>query len=278
MSMQQESPVTERLREALRLRNRSPYWLQRQLSRQGVPGSSTGSVNRYVRGEITPPIEFLQTAARALDVFEPWLLSGYGHPDQRPSSTTDPRWTVVLEGNERMEKILDEWAENDRNVEYRLEDRFFGFRALPETTRRIVLDLFERCGQYTQESRYCIVPWDSFQTRHGFDLGLAHQLGSILYAPIQMLGLRDFYPPPHEPSPDQLNQYVLALCTAIAWLLPEREEPTDEELTEQRKSYELWSERIRYWQEQQGRGALKPIRRAAGQRRNPVTEGAENPL
>lgn len=250
MKLVYTSPIVERLHDALRLRERSSYWLQQQLSQQDVPGSSTGSVNRYVRGELTPPIEFLQAAAQALQVFEPWLLSGYGNPDGPEEVEKDPKIRQLKEMSEGMEKLIDKQSEDDRNVEYRIAERFRGYRRLRPSTREIVLELFDRCGQYTEEHRFCLVPWDRFRTRYGLDLELALQLGGVLYAPFRMLGLDKPIELPHTPSEDRVNQCVIELCTAILTLLPERREPTLEEIAEAREWDRLRRESVRRYEEQ----------------------------
>lgn len=224
------SPVVERLREALRLRGRSPNWLQQQLAERGVAGGSSGSVSRYMSGKSQPPLVFLQAAARALKVFEPWLLSGHGHPDQS-DSPADPEVERLRRLTEGFGDLVREWSEDDRIVEHRIADRFFGFRALRDSTRMVVVELFQRCAQYEVEYRRCVVPWDEQQTRHGYDLQLAAQLGKVLSAPLDLLGL-DRSHSTQDLTPDQLNQYVLACCTAISILLPERKEPSDDDWTE----------------------------------------------
>lgn len=270
--MTELSPLVERLQEALRRKNRSPYWLQRELAKQGVTGSSTGSMSRYMRGEITPPLEFLQAAAQTLGVFEPWLLSGYGHPEQQSSAPrADPYGARLGEANERMQRIVDGWAEDDRNVEYRIADRFFGFRSLRETTRAVVLELFERCGQYTDERLYCVVPWDRFQTRYGLDLEVARRLGSILSAPIEMLRLDDLYPP-YELSDERFNQYVLACCAAISCLLPERSEPTEAEVAEWRRWYETRQKSMQKHREEHQRKGRVKRRSTRSKRKSPASE------
>lgn len=251
--MAQDSPIAYRLREALRLRGRTPNWLQVQLTRQGVPGSSSASVSRYVNGTVTPPLEFLQAAARMLGVFEPWLISGYGTPEEAPDEAArhDPESRRLEQLADSTRALVGAWEEDERNVEYRIADRFYRFRGLREIDRRLVLEVFERAGEYTDEHRYSVVPWDRFQTRHGHDLQLAHDLGALLQAPLDVLGL-DRPEAPYELSDDQLHQYIMGMVQAISALLPPRREPSDEELAEQRR----WSDQRR---EQAKRWAEEPI-------------------
>lgn len=194
MSMDQDSPIADRLREALRLRGRTPNWLQRQLTQQGVPGSSGASVSRYVRGGSTPPVDFLRAAARMLDVFEPWLISGYGHPDQRLS---DPAPNQGREGAPHVR------TEDGQDLAQRITDRFYRFPELQEGTRLAVLELLDRCSRGTPEQA------DSPE--------LARQLGAALAAPLRALNLDD----PSSPPTDRLDRYVLAACAAVSWLVPE---------------------------------------------------------
>lgn len=257
------SPLLERLHQALELRGRSAYWLQRRLHAQGVLGSSTGSVSRYMRGEITPPLEFLQAAARVLDVFEPWLISGYGSPDQRSGAEPDPN---ALEMARKAGKLADEWAEEDRNIDYRIADRCWWYRGLRESTREVVRDLFLRSAGYTLAYRYCPVPWDPMQTASGADLGLARELGSILSAPLRMLGL-DGAERPVELSDDQLNDYVLSLCTAISRLLPPRKELSADDAAEIKKWSQLRRESVARYGEKQRRRQRRKSKKA--QERDP---------
>jgi transcriptional regulator with XRE-family HTH domain len=272
--MAEPSPIVERLREALRRKNRSAYWLQQRLAEQKVTGSSIGSVSRYMRGEITPPLEFLQAATRVLGVSEPWLVCGHGSPDGVPARK-DPEVHRLRALGDALDELASGWAEDDRNVEYRIADRFFSFRLLHDPTRSIVPDLFKRCGQYTQEYRYSVVPWDENQNRHGFDLELARRLGAIISGPLELLGLEDSYPP-RELSPDDFNQYVLAICTAISFLLPERPDPTDEQLAERMECSSARQRSVqRYSAERERRGRSK--RRSMPRKRMNRNQGSSEP-
>jgi transcriptional regulator with XRE-family HTH domain len=229
-----------------------------------VAGSSIGNVSRYMRGEIAPPLEFLQAATRVLGVSEPWLVCGHGLPNGLPARD-DPEVHRLRALGDALDELASGWAEDDRNVEYRIADRFFSFRSLHDSIRSIVLDLFKRCGQYTQEHRYSIVPWDEDQNRHGSDLELARRLGAVISGPLEMLGLDDPYPP-RELSPDDFNQYVLAVCTAISFLLPKRPDLTDEQLAERMERSNARQRSVqRYSEERERRG--RPKRRSVLRKR-----------
>ena len=69
-----------RLQEAILLRGLSIRGFVRLLEGQGVPRSSYATIHRYLSGETPPPLEFLRTAARLLDLREEWLVLGIGPP------------------------------------------------------------------------------------------------------------------------------------------------------------------------------------------------------
>jgi len=263
--MAQDSPIAHRLREALRLRGRTPNWLQVNLTQQGVPGSSSASVSRYVNGTVMPPLEFLQAAARLLTVFEPWLISGYGTPERGADQggRDDPHTRRLEQLADRTRELAEAWEEDERNVEYRIADRFYRFRGLREIDRRLVLEVFQRVGTYTQEHRYSLVPWDRFQTRHGHDLRLAHQIGALLQAPLDVLGL-DRPGAPYEVTDDQLHQYVMGMAQAFSALLRSRREPTDEEVAERGRWSELRREQVQRWANQETDSATPTRRRRVG--------------
>lgn len=160
-------------------------------------------------------------------------------------------------------KLADEWAEEDRNIDYRIADRCWWYRGLHESTREVVRDVFLRSACYTLEYRYCPVPWDPMQTASGADLGLARELGSILGAPLRMLGL-DGAERPVELSDDQLNDYVLTLCTAISRLLPARKEPSAEDVTEAKEWSRLRRESVARYGEKQRRRQRRRSKKAQG--------------
>ena len=70
--------VGKRLKQALDRRERSIRNFQQALYDQHVHGSSYASVHQYVKGRTLPPLDFLEGAAKELDVRVSWLVSGEG--------------------------------------------------------------------------------------------------------------------------------------------------------------------------------------------------------
>ena len=70
--------VGNRLKLALERRERSIRSFQRALHDQRIHGSSYASVYQYVQGRTSPPLEFLEGAAKELAVRVSWLVSGEG--------------------------------------------------------------------------------------------------------------------------------------------------------------------------------------------------------
>lgn len=232
--MPTRTPLLERMDQALKLRGRSAYWLQQRLQEKEVTGSSSGSVSRYMRGEITPPLEFLKATAQALSVFEPWLISGYGDPEKQFGSESDPEVHTLRAFADAAGGIARYWEEEDRSIDGRLADRCWWYGELRDSTRVMVRELFDEVSTYVHQHRSCVVPWDEMQTATGADLEIAREIGSLLNMPVQLLGLGN----PSSSATftrDQADQYVRALCSAVWCLLPPTHSLADEERIEEEK-------------------------------------------
>jgi transcriptional regulator with XRE-family HTH domain len=191
----QDDPIAYRLREALRLRGRTAHSLQVRLAAQGVSGSSSASVSRYVRGSLEAPVGFLRAAARELGIFEPWLISGYGTPDPgTPSGAVPERPPPVPPATEREER-----------VGWRLADRFHRFGELGAGGQAVIRDLCLRLANSTAPDGAA-------------DLDSADRLGAVLQAPLEMLGVGERLT---EPGRERVESYAITAAQAIAWLLPD---------------------------------------------------------
>lgn len=81
-----QSPVAElpvRLGRAIEKRFPDVKSFQQVLQREGVKGSSPGSVYAYVDGRAVPSLEFLTAAAEHLNVRVAWLAFGEGEPTEQ---------------------------------------------------------------------------------------------------------------------------------------------------------------------------------------------------
>lgn len=85
----------------LALARRPIRWLEREMAARGERvGYST--VYRYVKGQVVPPIRWLQEAAEVLGVREPWLILDFG-------SVTDSEEALGREEDRR--KVLRGWEQ-----------------------------------------------------------------------------------------------------------------------------------------------------------------------
>ena len=84
-----ETSIADRLKEAIKLANRSIRSVQRELHKAGVPGSSYANVHAYFSGKTQPSVGFLREAATALRVNPEWLAFERGHrtPEEADAAT-----------------------------------------------------------------------------------------------------------------------------------------------------------------------------------------------
>lgn len=223
--MHTRNTVKERLQLALALRKESKKGLSEKLRVLGVRGSSRPSITSYLRARASkePSLEFLSAAAKVLRVYEPWLIAGVGRPDWTRGDELR-RFGEATKGRDTHRRAV---AEDHSAISQHIALTFPEFTMLPESGRRLLLDLYFRLHNYTRRERYCLLPTAPDQTQLGSDLRLAEVIGRILSSPSQVLPLAEL-------TEKQWLMYMTSWCSAILALLPEVYIDRDEHEEEQR--------------------------------------------
>jgi hypothetical protein len=103
------SSIGERLKRALNLRDRSVRAFQKAMEERHAMGSSAPAIYRYLRGEATPTLQFIEAAASWLEVRREWLAFGEGEI------------TEDLEARARFQKFIELPELTDLDVQDALE-------------------------------------------------------------------------------------------------------------------------------------------------------------
>lgn len=166
-------------------------------------GVSMSSIDSYVRAEVPviPSLEFIQEAARVLRVRESWLAFDDGPPTELEN------WALEATG-EKGEPTG--WGP-DWNVG-ELDKRFPGFEEADFSARHMIQEKILRIFSWRTMYRKDVPA--GAKDPNQLDRKIAEQIGRILRAPLDILGIR-----PLELSGWQRTQYMFAMGLAIDSLL-----------------------------------------------------------
>ena len=81
----------ERLRHAIetRMERGSIREFHKRIAERDVSGSSYPVIHRYLKGEVMPPLDFLEAAAEVLRVRPAWLILGEGEPTEFETAVSE---------------------------------------------------------------------------------------------------------------------------------------------------------------------------------------------
>lgn len=171
---------------------------------EGTTGATYPSIGGYLKDRVTPPIEFIAAAAKALGVRAEWLAFGIGEPTDLLESKRRR-----AEDNERLKRHADTIA--------RIERVFPEFSELPGYVRvvahTLAADMAMEAGFRAQDAG---AKWSQRQV-DGHVLRIISSMADAIYRPLLALGS-----PLVEESPNSaaFSGYVLAVLQAFVLAMP----------------------------------------------------------
>lgn len=185
------SNIAERLSRAVRNHSRSLSAFQQAMNDRNVPGTSIPAIYRYLRGEITPSVEFLTAAADVLGVRAAWLILGEGGMIEDQSADSYHAFGVARE----MVELV-----------------FPPFGALPFMLQNAVLQVWAgHLARAVADRRF----GSRFSERSPADReDMGRRIGEALSGPFANLGI-----PTNDVDEFQMNTYILAMTQALAAII-----------------------------------------------------------
>lgn len=189
--------IAGRLKDALVKSGLSTRQFQIAMESEGVAGSSTGAVYRYLSGETVPSVDFLASASRVLKVRPAWLILG-----------EEPRT------DERI-RVLETRTDSESPNEY---------------ADRIMRAAIPRWDNLNDGARWLLI---ELVNRRQVDLEKLAEVGAPVGDPGDLFPIRNAFFRPIEEfatwdlSGDALSDYVVAMYSALVALIPSPRERAD---------------------------------------------------